>query len=101
MTEFIEQIAEIVASRVTARLGQTETAAAAVAEVPKDDFCLSEAEAAKALKIKESTLAAYRRTGAIDYVMFGRRIVYLPQHLTEFLARHEVRTRSKRIKMVS
>lgn len=64
-------------------------------EVPAQapEFCFTEEEAAARLKIKPSTLAAYRREQAIDFVVYGRRIVYLPEHLNEFLAKHEVRRR--------
>lgn len=83
--ELVTQVAQAVTERIEAR--QPEAAP----EAP--DFCFTEEEAAARLKIKPSTLAAYRRNQAIDYVVFGRRIVYLPEHLTEFLAKHEVRQR--------
>jgi DNA-binding NtrC family response regulator len=56
-------------------------------------FCYSEEEAAAKLGVDKSTLYNRRKNGEIGYSRSpSGKPVYLPRHIDDYLARHEVRS---------
>lgn len=62
------------------------------AAVPQERLAYGEAEAAALLGLEKHVLREQRRLGRISFTRGpGRRILYTPTHLTEYLGRSETR----------
>ncbi len=59
-------------------------------EEPTDKI-YSEREASRILGLSYDTVRSLRRRGELSHFRPGKRVLYSPEHLAEFLKRHEQR----------
>lgn len=61
-------------------------------------FTITEAEACRSLKVSRTSLWRLRRAGKISYYRVATKVLYSVEHIEEFLASCERRSRSKAAK---
>jgi len=91
LDQLADTIAETIAERIEARI--VRTVLDRFAEDAKQGVRLlyTEREAARLLNVRPSTLAAWRRAGAIGHVAQGKGASYALPHLLDYIARNEVK----------
>lgn len=93
MDELIKKLGETLAEQVTKSVMENVRRELLLLNKQAFQFCYSEEEAAQKLGVDRQSLYRKRKSGEIDYSRSpSGKPVYLPRHIDEYLARHEIRS---------